>query len=372
MRTHSTLSRAEHTGWPRHHRSRKTQASVVALFFICLSFTEAGLLADTISASSIQSTVLEEGDAYIHGFAYFEGYLWASTRTKPCRVLRIDPKTLSYERILLDEDAFEGEDLITAAGSIWIILYGPPTRIVRLDPETLRLDTVVEFGQDELTRGGALEHAFGALWAGGGNGKFARIDLTDFSYEVFDYTTALGRLQIHALTDGGGYLWASSPLYRKSETTGNESIVLRINPRCPTEYAAVFLRNMSVSDDMVYRGGRLYAGSEEGGASLISIANDLTYHIVREGETGCNGIFAQGKILWGAFSGEPGRLLRYNPESASYDTLTLPEGCNHANEVVFNPEGSSIYISCWESPAKIVRVDLSPAEGPNLIYLVHR
>ncbi len=83
-------------------------------------------------------------------------------------------------------------------------------------------------------------------------------------------------------------------------------------------------------------------------------------------------IFAQGKILWGAFSGEPGRLLRYNPESASHDTLTLPEGFNHANEVVFDPGGGSIYISCWESPAKIVRVDLSTAEDPNLISLEHR
>ena len=372
MRTNLTPSRAEHSGWPRYHRGRKTQASIAALLFICLSFTGTGLFADIISASLIQSTVLEEGDAYIHGLVYFEGYLWASTRTKPCRVLRIDPKTLCYERILLDEDAVEGEDLITAAGSIWIILYGPPTKIVRLDPETLRLDTVVEFGQDELTRGGALEHAFGALWAGGGNGKIARIDLTDFSYEVFDYATALGRLQIHALTDGGGYLWASSPLYRKSDAMGNESIVLRINPRCPTEYAAVFLRNMSISDDMAYREGRLYTGSEEGGPSLISIAHDLTYRVMGESETGCNGIFGQGKILWGAFSGKPGRLLRYNPESASYDTLTLPEGFNHANEVVFDPRGGSIYISCWESPAKIVRVDLSPAEDPNLISLVHR
>jgi hypothetical protein len=129
---------------------------------------------------------------------------------------------------------------------------------------------------------------------------------------------------------------------------------------------------MSMSDDMVYWGGRLYAGSEEGGPSLISIAHDLTFRVMGESEGGCNGIFAQGKTLWGALSGEPGRLLRYNPESASHDTLTLPEGFNHANEVVFDPRGSSIYISCWESPAKIVRVDLSTAEGPDLISLLYR
>ena len=330
----------------------------------CICFYFPSLCADNISIHAIRSTVLEDGDAYIHGLAYCDGYIWASTRTKPCRILRIDPVTLGYERIVLGDDAFEGEDLISADGALWIILYGPPSRVVRIDPQTCETETVVQFKQNELSRGGALVYAFDALWVGGGDGRMARIDLNDYGYDLFDFSTALGRLQIHSLAEGGGFLWASSPLYRGESEEDNESIVLRIDPRCPDEYAAVFLRNLSTSDDMAYWGDRLYLGSEEGATSVISIANELIWRSEGVGETGCNGLFLQGSTLWGAFNGEPGGLLRLNPESTSHDFLPLPEGLNHANELVFDPDGNRLYITCWENPTKIVRIDLASSPDP--------
>ena len=330
---------------------------LVLLLLMALSIPE--LHAEHITANSIQSAVFEEGDAYIHGLVYFQGYVWACTRTKPCRILRINPATLSYERIMLDEHAFEGEDMIAAQGQLYIILYGPPSRIVRLNPHTLELKTMLQFPEDELTRGGALEYAHDALWAGGGDGRIARIDLKDFSYELYDFSTALGRLQIHSLAAGGGYIWASSPLYRGGGDRDNESIVLRIDPRRPTDYAALFLKGLSVSDDMAYHGNRLYLGSEEGGTSVLSITDNLTWRAEGKGKAGCNGIFMFHKTIWAACSGEPGLLLRLNPGSLFHDVLSLPPGLNHANEIVFDPEGNSIFISCWQNPAALVRIDLS-------------
>ncbi len=55
---------------------------------------------------------LELRDNQIHGFTYYDGYLWASTRTNPCRILRIDPVTLDYDRIILDPGLNDGEYLI--------------------------------------------------------------------------------------------------------------------------------------------------------------------------------------------------------------------------------------------------------------------
>jgi hypothetical protein len=349
--------------------ARTLIAAVLALMtFVCCS----SLSADTIPVHAIQSVTLEEGDAFIHGLAYLDGYIWASTRTKPCRILRIDPDTLDYERIIPAEDALEGEDMVAASGALWIILYGPPSKVLRLDPDTLDVTTVVQFSREELLRGGALVYAFGSLWAGGGDGRIARIDTENYGYEIYDFSTALGRLQIHALAEGGGFLWAASPLYWKDSEKDNESIVLRINPQRPEEYAAVFLRNLSASDDMVHQGGRLFLGSEEGDATVVSIAADLTWRSEGNDKSGCNGLFAQGTMLWGALHGEPGGVIRLDPDSATHDYLLLPEGLNHANELVFDPTGNSLFISCWENPTKIVRVDLSGIEQSLIISLADR
>ena len=43
----------------------------------------------------IKTKILEQGDNRIHGFTYYDGYLWASTRTSPCRILKIDPDGFS-------------------------------------------------------------------------------------------------------------------------------------------------------------------------------------------------------------------------------------------------------------------------------------
>ena len=75
--------------------------------------------ADDALATVVDSRELEPGDSFIHGFTYYNGYLWASTRTNPCRILRIDPVTLDYDRIILDPGLNDGEDLIAAAGYIW-------------------------------------------------------------------------------------------------------------------------------------------------------------------------------------------------------------------------------------------------------------
>ena len=75
-----------------------------------------GMEAD--SASAVDSIILEQGDNIVHGFTYFNGQLWASTRTSPCRILRIDPNTLNYERIILDAGLNDGEDLTTAEGYV--------------------------------------------------------------------------------------------------------------------------------------------------------------------------------------------------------------------------------------------------------------
>ena len=110
---------------------------------------------------------MEQGDNFIHGFIYFNGYLWASTRTDPCRILKIDPDTLNYEGIELDVRFNKGEDLIGIDGFTWVILNTTPAKITRVNTETIEWESALTFQENELWRGGSLEYAFGYLWAGG-------------------------------------------------------------------------------------------------------------------------------------------------------------------------------------------------------------
>jgi len=314
------------------------------------------LYAETSTLGVLKTATLKQGDEYIHGLIFFQGSLWASTRTAPCRVLRIDLETLGYERIVLDDGFNEGEDLAAAEGLIWVILYGIPSRIVRIYPETLYWETALTFSPEEFTRGGSLEYAFGYLWAGGGDGKIVRVDPRTLEYEVFDFSSALGRLQVHALTSGGGYLWGSSPIFRESETRVDESIILRIDPHNPKGYAAVFLQDAPISDDMVYTDETLFAGSESSTSSLFRINSDLTYDRLNNVESGYLGCTAQHDTIWGALSGTPGKLVRHSATTYRCDTYLLPEGFNDANELALDSLNSAIFVTTWGSPARILKI----------------
>jgi hypothetical protein len=316
--------------------------------------------AEADSASAADSRILEQGDDLIHGFTYFDGYLWASTRTSPCRILRIDAETLSYDRVILDTGLNDGEDITAAEGYIWVILWTNPSVIVRVNPDTMEWNVALTFQQGELFQGGSLKYAFGYLWAGGRYGKIARIDLKDMSYQVYDYSAITGSFQFHALTSGGGYIWGSAPAFQDSWFWGREYIgdtIVRVNPDNPTDYSSVFVNDISISDDIAYTGGHLYAGSESSPSYIYRFSNDLSYDWIRASDTVCYGLYAYDDEIWGAFVGSPGRIARFDLDLNLIAIYRLPSGFNDANEIAFDTTGNLYYVTCWDSPARIVKLE---------------
>jgi predicted Ser/Thr protein kinase len=78
-------------------------------------------------------------------------------------------------------------------------------------------------------------------------------------------------------------------------------------------------------------------------------------------DTKCYGIFTNDGSIWGAYVGSPGKIIEFDSNLNIKKTYRLPSGFNDANEISFDTAGS-IYVACWESPAKIVK--LSPAMHP--------
>lgn len=310
---------------------------------------------------------LEYGDDLIHGFTYYDGFLWASTRTYPARILKIDPDTLDYQRIVLSSGLNDGEDLIAAAGYVWVILHTDPARIVRVDPETLQWAVAITFGSSELSWGGSLEYAFGYLWAGGYDRKIARISLTDLTYQTYAYPTISSYSQFHALTSGGAYMWASAPHHSSWQGWSADTIV-RINPDDPTDYSTVYV-DRAMSDDMAYSNSHLFTGSEftagnlHAPSYLYRFADDLTYDSTYAFDHGSYGIFADNDEIWSAHVGSPGRIIEFGTNLAIQAAHNLPIGFNNANEMAFDP-GGNIYVTAWESPAGLVK--FAPTHGVDL------
>lgn len=293
---------------------------------------------------AIKTKVLEQGDNLVHGFIYYEGYLWASTRTSPCRILRIDPNTLDYERVILSTGLDDGEDIVAAAGYVWVILYTSPSKLIRIDPNTLRCEVAISFTSDEIRYGGSLEYAFGYLWAGG-YGKLAMVDPSNLDYDIYDYSGVISTAQFHALASGDGYIWGSC---RSANT------ILRINPTNPADFSSLRL-DAPMSDDIAYAKGHLYVGSEVTPSYIYKIADNLSYSREKVTSTVNYAVFYHGDRIWAAHVGTPGRLAEFDLDLNLKYLHTLPDGFNNANEIAFDELGN-MFVTCWESPAKIVKL----------------
>lgn len=299
---------------------------------------------------------LERGDNLIHGFAYAYGYIWASTRTSPTRILRFDPQTLEYDRIIMPRGYNMAEDLIAHGGYLWAITYTRPSSIIRINPHNMQWDVPVAFARDELSWGGSLEYADGYLWAGG-QGALARINLNNMHYDLFNYAGVQD--QIHALVAGGGFLWAAVP---------RDYTLLRINPSHPSTAQKITESSLFISDDIAFANGHLYVGTEHFPYRLLKVAPDLSYEEVFLPEASY-GVFAVQEEIWSTCVGRPGIIARYDRGLNLIEKHRLPDGYNHANELVIGD--GYIFVTSWQSPAGILKYRLKAMDWGSEQPLLH-
>jgi len=328
--------------------------TLVLISMLTLAFNIRQVKATSTSFIVTKTKILDPGDNLIHGFVYYGGYLWASTRTSPCRILKIDPNTLDYERIILDAGLNSGDALIAADGYIWAILDTSPSKIIRVDPETLAWEVAVAFQSNELSLGESLEYAFGHLWAGGAYGKIARINLIGLTYELYSYPSAGDFSYFAALISGDGYIWAQAVHYSDWQGRYYASTVIRFNPTNPSDYTSVYISGGAMADDVAFVGGHFYTGSETSPSYVYKISDSLTYSSAEISDTLCYDISANNNHIWGAYVGSPGKAVELDLNLNIIATYQMPVGFNDANEIAFDTVGN-MYVTCWESPAKIVK-----------------
>jgi hypothetical protein len=353
--------------------SLKPTLIVMSLMFIALSSVISPENASSIETTSVSSGIilsrkLQSNDAYIHGLKYANGYLWATTRTSPAKVFRINPDTFFYDRLTLPSGMNNGEDIIYAGQYIWVILRTNPAQLVKIDPTTLTLiDSPFILSNSEYTLidGGSLAYNGGDnLWIGGADRKIARFNITNDTFQIFDYPDAISNSQFHALAIGAGYLWGTATRYGPSDY----STVVRVNLSSPDEYNILDL-DQPVSDDIIFMDGNLYVAGEQTPTRLYKITSENSVETTVDLASNLSYGISKDPLEQNIFvtaTGSPGSILRYDSDLNYLNTYSLPDSFNDANEIVFDEsyDGSgsnedTMFVTSWGSPAGIVAVDLT-------------
>ena len=319
-----------------------------------------GNIAAFIGASTVvenkptDTKILETGDDLIHGFKYYNGFLWASTRTSPARILKINPSTLEYQKIILPTGYNNGEDLVVADGNIYVILSIDPARIIQIEPNTMTWKNFVQFGINELGNGQSLTYSTGILWAGGFDRSVAKIDIRNGSYQIFKYQDLPSNASFHALTSDNDFIWGIVRHYDFSGASYASSVV-KIDPTNPSNYISQYVDD-PIADDIATVNGSLYCGTEKTPSRMYKFSSNLVPSFVQTNYKDCFGVFYGSSSIWSVHVGSPGQVIKYDFNLYKKEVINLPDGFLDANEIALDPTGN-VYTTCWETPAKIVKLN---------------
>jgi uncharacterized repeat protein (TIGR01451 family) len=327
---------------------------------------------NTLASTDVITNVLGVGNDQIHGLIYFDGSLWASTRTSPARILRINPSNLAVEnQIDLQSGQNEAEDITAGQGYVWTILYTNPAQLIRIDPNTNSAQTAITFQDIDpakvLAYGASLKYAFGFLWAGGIN-HLAKIDITNPdapTYQIQDFSSIAtdGYVLISALTNSNNHLWGIFEQFSLTDNKFFASTIIKIDPATPTTGYITFLVDTLFPDDITYAGTHFYTSSEDQPniqlPSNMYIFNDslTAYSSMQVSNHASYGTFLDPYELtnfWGAYVNSPGKIIKFDLNGNTLASLNLPLGFNDPSEIAFDDAGN-MYVSTWQIPSGIVK-----------------
>jgi hypothetical protein len=337
------------------------------------------LQGDSLDTSSESTLILSSGEASIHGLIYYDGYLWASTRTSPAKVIKINPASTPMavvNSVTLATNRNDAEDIVAANGYIWTIAsetddldFTGLTYLVRVDPATLAVQytLLVEDAQNFLALGESLKYAHGKLWAGGYN-FIAEIDITNpgtITFELHDYSALSNQDYVWAtaLTSDATHLWAIFGQGDFTPPSLTSSTIVRIDPANPASYVSTDISEV-FPDDMFYTNSHLYTSSEVTGqpSTAYKIPDTLTPYTTQLAYNGgiSYGVFfnpLDPYSFWGAFTSSPGKLIKFDLDLTNLWELSLPtspSNFDNPSEIVFDGSGN-MYVSTFTNPARIVR-----------------
>lgn len=311
---------------------------------------------------------------YLHGFLKVGDYIFASTRSGPVKILKLNANDLTYEVLEFTGAAnFEttyGEiDKLTYSATKDRIYgcfgdlspYDRKVRVVEINPHTLAWSVVItETRNPNSGWGPPITCDANYLYVGTYKSGTGTTDDV-FKYNLSDYSY-VGQVNVSGANRGIHALYAdpySNYLYATEFSYTTTARVFKIDRTTLTIVDTVTLDHGSPTDEFAITQTHIFVGLEDPTLRYVykidksNLAN-ISHITLPSGVTPCYGLTYDGTWIWGTYATSPGKLLKLNPTDMTYTIFTLPAGYNAING--FIDDGDRMFLSCWDHPAKVARL----------------
>jgi len=304
---------------------------------------------DNVSAEDEKSVV---GIAYVHGFAFYNNYLYGGSRdTTPGKVCKINASNhsdyLVKQATRGGSNVAEIHDLILESGYIYIC--DGDGYLVKLEPYDLDTEGYWQlFNDDVQAIASDNEYIYGA----GDNGWVAKFNITSEDISSNQINVPSGE-DFHTMQVDDEYIYAVT-------FQGYISKIWKTNL---TEKSSVDMIYSGITDDSAQDEEYIYLGVESSPGKIIRVnKSDLTYESFEE-----NGMGASYGVYIISFDNED-RLVyldHTNNKLWIFDVpdLTLLHVVNITNLIVAEPinemadDGEYLHIVEWRNPIRIFKLD---------------
>jgi hypothetical protein len=339
------------------------------------------------------ATTLDSGSDQPHAMVYAGDSLWIGCESNPGRICRINPLNPAViTTIILPNDGRHGPVLdmcyIPSKGKLYALctdFFDPAiiSSVVEVDPVTGAYTDVITatYGAGQGAIAFDSNYLYVVSWF---TKTVYRYSLTGFGLVS---SLLLNLLQLpHAME----YDPVSGFLFVTSAANSGDPMIAQINVGTFTVVNYGYLpTDRTMSDDIAFAGGYVWAGSEASGNVVKFLATNVTAPpvIINTGITGRNfGVYYDGGVIWTGWEGNAAIFGRISVTTNAVELFYLPNRPAQSSPNEFVRRGTNLYITGWTSPGQVSQITVTdydpvvvpagiitgtPTTGGSYIFSVH-
>jgi len=315
--------------------------------------------------------------AFLHGFIKVENYIYATTRSAPLKLLKINVDDFNNYSILeftgtADFDTiYSGIDKIIYSSTrnrIYGVFsdnftsaYDKKITVIEINPITLAYSIVINETLTPYSGFGPQitcdsSYLYVTTSAGFSTDAIFKYNLSNFAY-VSKINIGNSTEVLHS-TVRDPY---SKYIYTAEYSYGSSADLFKIDTETMLYDSSLSIPSPGLTDEFAITENHLFIGVEDSTRRIYKIdKNNLSsysYITLSSEVTPCYGLTYDGTWIWGTYATVPGKLLRMNPNDMSYIVYDLDSSINNING--FINDNNRIFLTSWEHPAKLSKLKKS-------------
>jgi hypothetical protein len=296
---------------------------------------------------------LNAGEEQLEALVSHGGYIWAAAATSPSKIIRFNPNDNSHTTTTLESDETSVYGMTTDGTYIYAVDHDSSSRIIRIDPASGARVAGYETGVDKLftvTFDGT--YIWAASFAASAH-RLVRFNPTDNSVAVFNLPGTEGAWSIVSV---GEHIFGV-----------NNTTLFKFN-KASQQITTATITGTNQVEGLAYDGTNIWGITETNPARILKFNPDtLTYETFTApaGANSAEGMIFDGTYLWSTLKGgEVASLLKIPPANPGAATI-VPLSLTSARINAVTYDGNKIWAGDWESPASLYSISKSfwPSDG---------